>query len=445
MANNYTTLSQIVVPPDRQRQDHDIAAHQDLVESIRTNGLINAITLTPIIGTDTWELVAGERRLRAMTDLVDLGEPFKYNDRTVPSGMIPFTFFSELSALEKTMLEFEENIKRKDLTWQERSAAVGKIAEMVRLRAIETGTKFSLHDVTDLTASANLGSDFGLVRQDLIIAKNLDNPLLKGVTSRSEAFKVLNKEATKKQYLADAARIGPTLHATSYQVINADCLEWLATAPAGSFDVVLTDPPYGMGADEFGDSGGKNGSTNHFYADTDATVIHLMQELPAQLFRVTKADAHLYLFCDVDFFSMWKDALARVGWNVFRTPMIWYKPQAFRAPWPEHGPQRKYEMVLYARKGDKRCNTLSPDVLTHAPDINLGHQAQKPVSLFADLLRRSVRPGENVLDPFCGTGPVFEAAHACSCKATGIELDSGAYGIALSRVNKLVNVIGDPV
>ena len=73
------------------------------------------------------------------------------------------------------------------------------------------------------------------------------------------------------------------------------------------------------------------------------------------------------------------------GWRVFRTPLIWVNPSAMRAPWPEHGPQRKYQLILYAIKGDKSVNQLYRDVIVYSSDENLGHQAQKPVGLYRDL------------------------------------------------------------
>ena len=45
--------------------------------------------------------------------------------------------------------------------------------------------------------------------------------------------------------------------------------------------------------------------------------------------------------------------------------------------------------------------------------------------------------GDVVLDLFCGTGPIFPAAHALKCRAVGVEKDSGAYGIALTRIKEL--------
>jgi DNA modification methylase len=59
------------------------------------------------------------------------------------------------------------------------------------------------------------------------------------------------------------------------------------------------------------------------------------------------------------------------------------------------------------------------------------------VSLYEDLLKRSARPGDSVLDPFAGSGTIFPAAHSLKIKATGIELDPSAYGIAVKRLGEL--------
>jgi len=139
----------------------------------------------------------------------------------------------------------------------------------------------------------------------------------------------------------------------------------------------------------------------------------------------------------VDNFGVLKSLFAREGWKVFRTPLIWYKPGAYRAPWPTQGPQRKYETILYAVKGSLPVTRLAPDVMLHNPDENMGHMAQKPVELISDLLSRSARPGMKVLDPFCGSGTIFPAAQANLCYATGIELDSGSYGMGLKRLEEL--------
>jgi site-specific DNA-methyltransferase (adenine-specific) len=94
-------------------------------------------------------------------------------------------------------------------------------------------------------------------------------------------------------------------------------------------------------------------------------------------------------------------------------------------------------MILFAIKGKKRVTQIFPDVISVQSDPNLGHQAQKPVGIYKDLLRRSCRPGDSVLDPFAGTGTIYPACHELKLKATGIELSAAACGIAAQRIKEL--------
>jgi DNA modification methylase len=215
----------------------------------------------------------------------------------------------------------------------------------------------------------------------------------------------------------------------------------MADQEAGLFDVICTDPPYGMGADEFGDGGGRTGGSDgaHFYVDGKEWWADYGSQVESTISCIAKSSAHLYLFCDIDRFFYLRDLFSK-HWAVFRTPLIWFKPAAFRAPWPDKGPQRKYECILYAVRGELKSTILAGDVITQGPDENLGHPAQKPVALIQELLRRSVRPGMAVLDPFCGSGPVFEAGHALSAIVTGVEQDAVACGIAAGRLAKLKGV-----
>jgi DNA modification methylase len=210
----------------------------------------------------------------------------------------------------------------------------------------------------------------------------------------------------------------------------------MAQAAAEQFDVILTDPPYGMGADEFGDSGGRAVGA-HEYADDAELWKRVCKELPWAALRLTKPQAHFYAFCDIDGFPDLRAAMRVAGWWVHRTPIVWHKPSASRVPWPEHGPQRKYELVLYAVKGNKPVTRIFPDLVSYNTDDNLGYGAQKPVAMYVDLLKRSVQPGNRVLDPFAGTGTIFPAAHEMKCIAVGIEQQATAYGICLKRLEAL--------
>jgi DNA modification methylase len=191
-----------------------------------------------------------------------------------------------------------------------------------------------------------------------------------------------------------------------------------------------------MNADEFGDSGGRAEGA-HGYADSWEYAEQCYTVLATEGFRVAKAQAHLYAFCDLDNFGLLKAMFAAAGWTVFRTPLLWYKRHGSRAPWPEMGPQRRYETLLYCVKGKRPTLKMTGDVLDFAADTNLGHSAQKPVALYAELLSRTCLPGDRVLDPFCGTGPIFPAAHGLKVRATGVEMDGASYGIAVNRLGDL--------
>jgi len=145
----------------------------------------------------------------------------------------------------------------------------------------------------------------------------------------------------------------------------------------------------------------------------------------------------MYWFCDIDKFTDTRERFRAAGWQVFRTPLIWYKKTGMRAPWPDSGPQRKFETILYAVKGKRSVLKMLGDVLDYGPDANAGHAAQKPVALLQDLLSRTCLPGNTVFDPFVGSGSTIVAAHALKCIATGIEIDPASYGIVVARVSKL--------
>lgn len=423
-------LAEIRVPLDRQRTRMDPTALNELSTSIQLNGLLHP----PVIGLspEGYTLIAGGRRLAAIELIYAMGEQFAYSVSTVPVGMVPVTALEDLTPLQLMELELEENIRREDLSWQDRAAATARIADIKREIAGEKGApEPSTRQIAEETGRAH-----DVVQSDLDLARNLADPDVAKAATKKEALKILKRKVQAEANTKLAEAVGRD-HATGrMKVFQADCLEWMREASPEQFDVILTDPPYGMGADQFGDSGGVAAGA-HGYRDDANTFIGLMERLPEALWAVAKPEAHLYLFCDIGWFQFISDCLTNVGWRVHRTPLIWHKPNGLRAPWPEHGPWRRYETLVYAIKGDRKTTGLYPDLVTVPADDNLGHAAQKPVALYEDLLRRSVRPGDSVFDPFCGSGPIFAAAQSLSCYATGVEMDASAYGISLKRIADL--------
>lgn len=422
---------------DRQRREPDPDKLAELAASIDANGLIQPI----VVRKDDGEirLVAGGRRLQALDYVWNLGGRVRCGTQEFAEGHAPCLYLGDIDPLEAFEIELDENIKREDLSWQDRSRAVSQLAELRRLQAQKAGQPPpSLNEIAveayPNTPSVSYASTE--TRQDLILARNLDDPDVAKARTADEGFKILKRKEEARRSVALGESVGRTFSAKDHTLVHGNCLEWLEVASPEQFDVILTDPPYGINAEEFNDSGGK-ASGGHEYDDSFDNWIALITSFSALSFRVAKPQSHLYVFCDVDNFLHLRSIMGNAGWNCFRTPLVWHNPSSQRAPWPQSGPLRRYQLCLYATRGNRPVLKLQPDVLTYASDQNVGWSAQKPVALFKDLLNRSCRAGDSVLDSFCGSGSIFPAAHELKVRATGIELDPTAYGISVKRLGGL--------
>lgn len=443
-------LSKIVVKENRQRQEFDPDALQELKNSIEDLGLMHPPVLRP--EGDAWVLVAGERRMRAIREIFELGGKFKFAGKFYADGLIPFTDIGELSELEAEEAELDENLKRRDLTWQEHAAAVKRLHELRQRQSMaadagqsridpDPAKAIPLHTVADTAMELHGRSDGSYqdsVRKELIVARHLDNPVIAKAKSADEAFKLLKREEERKKNVELAKTVGATFTASKHRVLNVNCVEWMAKPEnQGYFDVILTDPPYGMGAHEFGDGAGRLDGIEHHYDDSYESWVKLMEAWCPLTYEVTKPEAHAYVFCDLDNFHELKRMMVKAGWYVFRTPLINVKQNSGRVPLPDRGPRRQYEIVLYAIKGSKPVTHIYPDVIMTTADENMSHGAQKPVAVYENLLQRSVRPGDRVLDSFGGTGPLIPACHHFKCEATVLEQNPEYYAMSVKRLEEV--------
>lgn len=467
--------TQVLILPNRQRQDFDPEAMQELKNSIEDLQLMHPPVLRSPNADDRQRfpqlhfdgmmiLVAGERRLRCIDEIFELGGQFRCNGHlfAAEQGMIPYTDLGELGHLEAEEAELDENLKRRDLTWQEHAAAVKRLHDLRTAQKVEASVQeLRAAGVTDPSPTINLapqtfadtaeevlgrrdGSYQDQIRKEVLVAKHLDNPAVAKAKSADEAFKILKREEDRKKNIELAKVVGATFNADLHQLVNRSCLEVmpdLAARPdSEKFDVILTDPPYGMGADTFGDAGGKLSGIEHHYDDSYESWKKLMQAWAPLSFAVCKPQAHAYVFCDIDRFHELKSMMQAAGWYVFRTPLVNHKMNSGRVPLPEHGPRRQYEIILYAIKGDKQVTHIYPDVISTSADESMSHGAQKPVALYQNLLQRSVRPGDKVADFFAGSGTIFEAAHTMKCTAFGSEMNPEYYALCLKRLQSLKNL-----
>lgn len=442
-------LDQIIIRKARQRQEFEPGALEELKESLRDVGLMHP----PVMRQEGEQLVlvAGERRIKAMQDLWALNGDFSFEGQPIPRGMIPYTTMGELTELQAEEAELDENLKRKDLTWQEHAAAMQKLHNLRVQQSLKKDAEQSrkdpdpakavpIHSVADTALEVHGRSDGSFqdsVRKELIVARNLENPNVAKAKTVDEAFKILKREEDARKNRELGELVGKSFTADVHRLENLDACAFLRTIPAGSVDVILTDPPYGMGADGFGDAGGKLSGIDHDYDDSLDSWRALMAEWCPLSYQVAKAQAHAYVFCDLDRFHELKLFMQAAGWYVFRTPLVVHKINSGRVPLPDRGPRRQYELVLYAIKGDKPVTHIYGDVLSATADENMSHGAQKPVAVYQNLLQRSARPGDVVLDSFAGSGTIFPAAHGYQCTALACEVNPSYYGLCVKRLQAL--------
>jgi site-specific DNA-methyltransferase (adenine-specific) len=435
-------LDQIQVPSNRQRREFKPEGLVELQTSIEQVGLQLPLVVRQLDGITT--LVSGERRLRVLKDMTELGMDYRF-EQAVITGLAPCAELGELEPLEAMQAEYDENCVRTDLTWVEKAEATALLAKLRGLQAKAEGRpeptskEIGIERYLDPLAVATESDEIvaqRTARMELIVSRYLDDPEVRSQTGLGPAFKLIQRRETATRHAQIAEKMGPTYGRHSHTLLHANALTWLPTVEPNQFTCICTDPPYFIGSDEYGDSGGMS-NLPHGYEDKPEEGERFYSALAPLLYHVAKPDAHLYMFCDIDWFYWLKHVFSEARWKTFRTPLMWHKPAGMRAPWPQQGPQRKYELILYAVKGSRPCNRLAGDVLTYPPDDNLGHAAQKPVALFADLLARSCVPGDRVLDVCAGTGTILAAAHQHKLLATAVEVDQVSYGIALKRLTEL--------
>jgi DNA modification methylase len=189
-------------------------------------------------------------------------------------------------------------------------------------------------------------------------------------------------------------------------IYHGDSREWLPPA-----QVLVTDPPYGMGMGSFTDDFDAAAPVLAACTATRAAVFMSPRRLPA-LIAVLEAGAWRY---------------GRVLWM--------HKAADIAAPW--RGWCMNSEAIVIADRPDVRWpkpTSYRSDVYRVGPWERDGkHPAAKPVAVVADLVERLSTVDEVVLDPFMGSGTTLVAAKRTGRKAIGIEIEERWCEVAANR------------
>ena len=206
------------------------------------------------------------------------------------------------------------------------------------------------------------------------------------------------------------------------QVVMADCLEAMKLIPDKSIDLILTDPPYGIGADiehnkitKKAWGHGSSGLKEYSKTNWDGKIPS--KEVFEEMFRISK---HQIIFGG----NYMTDHLpASKCW------IIWYKGKSLELPDAElaWASFNKPIRLFYESRADAYINKT---------DIVKSHPTQKSVELMRWILENYSDPTDLICDPFMGSWTTARACKDLGRNFLGFELEEDYCKVGEERLRQ---------
>lgn len=207
------------------------------------------------------------------------------------------------------------------------------------------------------------------------------------------------------------------------ELLNIDCMEYMATLPDKAFDLAVVDPPYGIGMDRCmkGSVGidkrnGKPILRRDYIGGWDGNrpSIKYFQEL----IRVSNEQ---FIFGGNFFADLLPPSTHWIFWDK-------------QNPMPSFG-DGELCYTNIPRKSIRRFVLPYWGHQTAGEAIRI-HPTQKPVALYNWILRNYAKPGQRILDTHLGSGSSAIAAHYFGCDFVGCEIDVDYFNAAKERFDR---------
>ena len=230
----------------------------------------------------------------------------------------------------------------------------------------------------------------------------------------------------------------------NWTILHGDTLQLTPHFRPGSFDAVITDPPYSSGGWKASEKGR---TTNQKYSSMSPekalpdfagdqkeqrSWTHWCADWLRAANDACKEGAVLVAFIDWRMRDCLYDAIQYGNWMP-RGEIVWDKITSR----PQRGRYRQQaEFAIWASKGalpmDRPVGCL-PGVFRYANPQRRTHVTEKPLQLMKDIVQITV-PGGRILDPFAGAGTTVLAAVQQGYEAVGIEVTDAYYKLGTDRV-----------
>ncbi len=200
------------------------------------------------------------------------------------------------------------------------------------------------------------------------------------------------------------------------ELLNCDCMEYMAGVPDKFFDLAIVDPPYGIGAGgkSFVNRNTANLKNEKFYRVNDWDKCPPDSSYWVELMRISK---HWIVF----------------GGNYFTN---FLPPSRCFIVWDKKTGNNSYadcELALTSINSNARIYTKFW-LGAHAVDSDgRFHPTQKPIDLYRWLLKNYAKEGDKILDTHGGSMSSAIACHQMGFDLTLCELDKDYYEAGVKR------------
>ena len=408
---------------DRQRTDFGNISV--LAFGIKKHGLIAPIVVSKLSLKEQdnlypgklYRLIAGERRTRATI----------LNGSTTIEALLR----EDVSELQHAELELEENMNRKQLSWQEEVATVKKLDDIKRQihgNSQEGDAYGEGWGIVDTAVS--LGVSIGMASQDIQLAKDLEEmpKIAAQVASlpKTAARKVVKQ--AKRQKLLELQISNKELDLNP-SILLGSCTDLVKKLPDASVDLWITDPPFAVKKISDAANFASYNTTPTNVGDEDV-MREIYKILIPEMFRALKPGAHVYMFHGSAWYPELISLLRAAGFDMDDIPLIWDKTRPSVMAKDFHYIS-SYEPILFGMKPPKTRPLKKPvkNVLTFPaiPGQKRVHPLQRPEELLNLMIANSSLVGDTIVDTFAGSGSTVMAAMKLKRKGIGFEIDKGNF------------------
>ena len=244
------------------------------------------------------------------------------------------------------------------------------------------------------------------------------------------------------------------------RVFCEDALSGMARIPDGAVDLIVTDPPYGLGKD-YGNDSDK--------LDADAYLRWMEQWIDLALPKL-KSTGSLYICLtwrySPEIFVMLKQRMIMLNEIIWdrRVPSMggsvrnytsvhdtigffakqkgyYFDLDAIRIPYDAETKKARSRSIFVGAKwlelGYNPKDLWSVSRLHREHPERADHPTQKPLEIIERMVKASCPPGGVILDPFMGSGTTAVAAKRCGRNYVGFELNSDYCGVIEKRLAAL--------